>query len=64
LEKDWSALEAQKVDLESRAATQVRGEENLEKTLLLAEQLFIDPVGFWKKSNYEIRQLLSMVWFG
>ncbi|MGC4129257.1 MAG: hypothetical protein QM564_06785 [Bergeyella sp.] len=38
-------------------------EDNLKKALSQLDLLFSDPVELRKKSKYEIRQLLIMVWF-
>ena len=64
LEQEWASLEALQEDLRYKINDQQNQEENFEDLLEQAECLFTDPVKMWKNSDYEIRQLLSMVRFG
>ncbi len=64
LETERATLETLKGDLENKMNNKESNEENLESVLSQTEYMFTDPVGAWKKSNYEIRQLLCMVRFG
>ncbi|MET3539045.1 hypothetical protein [Chryseobacterium limigenitum] len=64
LEIEWATLETLKEDIEKKMNHEKNDKQNLESILSQTEYLFTDPVGMWKKSNYEIRQLLFMVRFG
>lgn len=64
LEIEWATLETLKEDVEKKMNHKKNDKENLESILSQTEYLFTDPVGMWKKSNYEIRQLVFMVRFG
>ena len=64
LEEEWSALEVLQKDLEYRLTHHNEDENNIESTLLQAERMFTEPSKTRKENNYEIRQLLLMVWFG
>lgn len=64
LEDEWSTLEALQHDLQNRMVNQKNDINTIRNTFSQAELLFTNPVKFWKNSQYEIRQLLIMVWFG
>lgn len=64
LEDEWSTLQALQYDLQNRMVSQKNDINTIRNTFSQAELLFTNPVKLWKNSQYEIRQLLIMVWFG
>ncbi|WP_312090934.1 hypothetical protein [Chryseobacterium sp.] len=63
MEQEWSALETLQDDLIRKMKNQQDDEDNIEQTLYQTEYIFTKPAEMWRNSNYEIRQLLFMVWF-
>lgn len=64
MEQEWSSLDTLKEDLIRKMKNQKNDEDNIEQTLSQTEYIFTEPVQMWRNSNYELRQLLFMVWFG
>lgn len=64
MEQEWSSLDTLKEDLIRKMKNQKDDEDNIEQTLSQTEYIFTEPVQMWRNSNYELRQLLFMVWFG
>ena len=63
MEQEWSALETLQDDLIRSMKNQKDDEDNIEQILSQTECIFTKPAEMWRNSNFEIRQLLFMVWF-
>ena len=63
LEEEWSALETMYKDWKQKLNSVGNSEKDLEKIVSQAESIFTRPLEIRKKGNFELRQLLSMVWF-
>jgi len=57
-------MEALQYELKDRMADLKNNENTIQTTFSKAESLITNPVKLWKNSDYDIRQLLIMVWFG
>ena len=64
LEEERSTLESVYQEIKHKMASWNNNHQDLENTLSEAEYIFTQPLKLWKNSNYEIKQLLFMVWFG
>ena len=64
LEEERSTLESLQNDLVKKINNHKNDEDNFEMTLAQSEPMFTNPVLMRNKSSFEIRQLLTMVWFG
>ena len=64
LEEEWSTLETLKDELLKKMKNHKNSEDAFEITLSQSEPMFTSPAIMWENSNFEIRQLLTMVWFG
>lgn len=63
LEDEWSTLEDSQKKLKNKLTSKKNDEDSIKATFLQAELLFTDPVKMWRNSNFETRQLMTMVWF-
>ncbi len=63
LEEERSALETMYKDWKKKLNSDGNNDQDLEKIVSQAESIFTRPLEIRKKGNFELRQLLSMVWF-
>jgi hypothetical protein len=63
LEEERSDLQTAKELIQDKIDNKRSDEYDIETTLSQIEPMFTDPVAMRENSNYDIRQLLIMVWF-
>ena len=64
LEDERATLEELQKTLKNNMTNQKSSQDNIKNTFLQAESIFTDPVKKRKESNFEMRQLLTLVRFG
>lgn len=64
LEEERAVLSTLKEQIKINMNNQQNDEDNFEQLLAQSEPIFVKPVQMWRKSNFELRQLLSKVRFG
>ncbi len=64
LEDERATLEELQKTLKNNITNQKSSQDNIKNTFLQAESIFTDPVKKRKESNFEMRQLLTLVRFG
>lgn len=64
LEEERSLLDTLQNDIKGKMKNQKNHGDNFEHLLAQTEPMFVNPVLMRKKSNFELRQLLTMVRFG
>lgn len=64
MEEERALLETLQDEVQRKMKNQKSSADNFEKVLAQTEPMFVNPIKMRKKSNFELRQLLSMVRFG
>ncbi len=64
LEEEWTLLNTLQDEVKNKMKNNKTSQDNFDTILKQVKPMFINPLKIWKTSNFELKQLLSMVRFG